>query len=63
MAEDERDTHPMSFDEKLRAVWVAINSLSELMQKQAEENQILRLRVQKLEAFVEGLPTQPIDPE
>lgn len=61
MADESRDTHEMSFDEKLQAVWQAINSNSELIAEQAQEIESLRLRVKHLEVVIERLPTQPFD--
>lgn len=60
VAEDEFDTHEMSFDEKLLAVWGALDSLAKSRVEQAQEIESLRLRVRQLEAIVERLPTQSL---
>jgi hypothetical protein len=55
------DTNPMTFDERLQAVWRALERVSEESAKQAQEINSLRLRVKRLEELVERMPTTPLD--
>lgn len=64
---EERDTNPMSLDEHLRAVWHALEIAAEateqlrgVTEKQVQEIDLLRLRIQRLEDLLERLPTRPL---
>lgn len=61
MADEQVPTQPMSFEDHLRAVWQALEQVSELAAKQAREIEALRLQVKRLEEIIERLPTQPLD--
>lgn len=60
MTED-TGTNPMSFDEHLLAVYQTLEKQAEMIETQAIEMHLLRLRVKRLEETLERLPTQPLE--
>ncbi len=61
MAEGSRDTNPMTLNERLQVVWSVLNQLTERTANQAQEIKFLRLKVERLEGFIEKLVTQQLD--
>jgi regulator of replication initiation timing len=59
---DVLDTQPLNLRDWLKVVWAKLDELSSDMETLAEENQILRERVAKLEAKIEEqTDTRPLD--